>query len=95
MANLRGLSKKLQTAILHCGLIVKINTYQFYSQEQKRMISKYQITTPVFRQNRAGEWKNMDYEILSTCSAVEVVECLNSIYQQMKGWKCNDKERSI
>lgn len=85
MANLRGLAKKLQTAILQTGLVVKVNTYQFYSQEQKRMISKYQITTPVFRQNSAGEWKDMDYEILSTCSAVEVVECLNSIYQQTKG----------
>lgn len=54
MANLRGLTKKLQTAILQTGLVVKINTYQFYSQEQKRMISKYQITTPVFRPNSVG-----------------------------------------
>ena len=92
MANLRGLIKKLQTAILQTGLVVKVNTYQFYSREQKRMISKYQITTPVFRQNSVGEWKDKDYEILSTCSLVEVVECLNIIYQQMKGWKCNDKE---
>lgn len=84
MTNLRGLTKKLQTAILYTGLVVKINTYQFYSQEQKRMISKYQITTPVFRQNRVGEWKYMDYEILSTCSAVEFVECLNEIYNEVK-----------
>lgn len=84
MANLRGLTKKLQTAILQTGLVVKVNTYQFYSREQKRMISKYQITTPVFRPNSAGEWKDMDYEILSTCSAVEVVECLNEIYKAVR-----------
>lgn len=90
MANLRGLTKKLQTAILQTGLVVKINTYQFYSQEQKRMISKYQITTPVSRQNSVGEWKHTDYEILSTCSVIEVVECLNEVYQKMKGWKDGD-----
>lgn len=48
------------------------------------MISKYQITTPVFRQNSVGEWKDMDYEIFSTCSAVEVVECLNEIYKAVR-----------
>ena len=82
--NLKRLVKKLQTAILQTGLVVKINTYQFYSKGQKRMISKYQITTPVYRQNSAGEWKDMYYEILSTCSAVEVVECLNEIYKAVR-----------
>lgn len=84
MANLRGMAKKLQTALLQDGVVVKVNTYQFYSQDQKRMISKYQITTPVFRPNSVGEWKDMDYEILSTCSAVEVVECLNEIYKAVR-----------
>lgn len=84
MANLRGLTKKLQTAILNTGLGIKVNTYQFYSQDQKRMINKYQITTPVFKQNSVGEWKDMEYEILSTCSAVDVVECLNEIYREIK-----------
>lgn len=87
MANLRRLIKKLQTAILHTGLVVKINVYKFYSKEQKRMISKYQITTPVSCRNKHGEWKNKDYEILSTCSTVEVVECLNDIYQKMRDFE--------
>lgn len=84
MAKLRGLIKKLQTAILHTGLVVKVNTYQFYSQEQKRMISKYQIMTPAYQPTRSGEWKDRDYEILSTCSMVEVVECLNEVYKAVK-----------
>lgn len=84
MANMRELTRKLQMAILHTGLAIKVNTYQFYSKEQRKMISKYQIATPVFRPNSVGEWKDMDYEILSTCSAVEVVECLNEIYKAVR-----------
>lgn len=82
--NLNRLYKKLQTAILYTGLAVKVNTYQFYSQEHNRIISKYQITTPVFRPNSAGEWKDIDYEIISTCSVGEVVECLNYIYKSVR-----------
>lgn len=81
MANLKGIMRKLQQAILRTGLVIKINSYQFYSEEQKRLISKYRIITPVFRQNKNGEWKDIDYEVLSTCSLVEVVECLNDIYK--------------
>lgn len=44
MANLRMISKKLQTAILSTGHIVKINTNQFYSKEQNRMITMYSVT---------------------------------------------------
>ena len=81
MANFKGIMRKLQQAILRTGLVIKINSYQFYSEEQKRLISKYRIITPVFRQNKNGEWKDIDYEVLSTCSLVEVVECLNDIYK--------------
>lgn len=44
MANLRSISKKLQTAILSTGHIIKINTNQFYSKEQNRMITMYSVT---------------------------------------------------
>ena len=43
MANLRGKMEKLQTARVKNGLIVKINQNQFYSEDQKRMITSYQI----------------------------------------------------
>lgn len=41
MANLKGKVKKLQTAIVQRGLIIKINQNQFYSDDQKRMITIY------------------------------------------------------
>lgn len=82
--NLRGIMKKLQTAILHTGLVVKVNTYQFYSPEQNRMINRYEIVTPVYKPTTAGSWRDMDYSILVTCSQVEVVECLNEIYKAVR-----------
>jgi hypothetical protein len=85
--NLRGKMKKLQTAIVKTGLVIKINTYQFYSVEQKRMITSYSIVTPVYRfSERKQEWKHTDYEILKTCSIVEVIYCLLDIYKAVKIW---------
>lgn len=67
LANLKGKVKKLQTAIVQRGLIVKINQNQFYSADQKRMITIYRIITPVytFKKNKQ-EWKTEDFEILKT-----------------------------
>ena len=47
MANLRGKMKKLQTALVKRGMIIKINQRQFYSEDQNRMITSYSIVTPV------------------------------------------------
>lgn len=84
MANLRGIMKKLQTAILHEGLVVKVNTFQFYSCEQKRMINKYQVSTPTLHKLKTGRWKEQDYELLSTCSPADVINCLNDIYRAVR-----------
>lgn len=87
MPNLRGIMKKLQTAILHTGLVIKVNTYQFFSPEQNRMINRYEIVTPVYKPTTAGNWRDMDYSILATCSVVEIINCLNDIYQAMKEYR--------
>ena len=84
MANIRGLMKKLQKAILHCGFIVKINTYQFYSDEQKRMINIFAVSTPVCKRNRYEEWVTKDYEIMRSSSGMDVLNCLNEIYKAVK-----------
>lgn len=82
MANLKGKVKKLQTAIVQCGLIVKINQNQFYSNDQKRMITIYRILTPVYTfKTKKQEWKTDDFEILKTASIPEVILCLIEIYK--------------
>ena len=82
MANLKGKMKKLQTAIVKSGLVIKINQNQFYSAEQCRMITSYRIITPVECYNPGKkEWKTKDYEILKTCSMVDLIYCLLDIYK--------------
>lgn len=79
--------KKLQTAIVKAGLVIKINTHQFYSAEQNRMITSYSICTPVtYFSERKQEWKIMDYEILKSCSMPEIIFCLLDIYKAVKAW---------
>lgn len=83
--NLSQIMKKLQRAIMKKGLVIKIGTTQFYSQEQNRMITIYILSTRVL-QNVRGEWKERDYEIFRSASQIEIVECLNDIWQAVKEW---------
>ena len=73
--------EKLQRAILQTGLVVKIGTSQFYSDEQDRIITMYILSTPTLQQKKDGTWKMRDYEILRSASMIDVVECLNEIYK--------------
>ena len=86
--NLNGKMKKLQTAIVKRGLVIKVGSSQFYSVEQKRMITSYQISTPVlYWAVRAEEWKIKDYEILRSCSMVDIILCLADIYKAVSKWR--------
>lgn len=87
MAKLNVIKTKLQRAILTKGLVIKINTNQFYSADQNRLITMHVLSTPVMERNRDGEWKTKDYEILRTASMVDVVKCLQAIWEAMRGWK--------
>ena len=85
--NLKGKMKKLQTAIVKTGLVIKINTHQFYSDDQKRMITSYSICTPITQYApRKEKWKYTDMVILKTCSMPEVIYCLLDIYKAVRTW---------
>ena len=81
---LDGIIKKLQRAIISKGLIVKIKNDQFWSEEQKRLITVKQVCILVSYRNRNDEWKQKDYEILKTCSLLEVCECLKDIWEAVR-----------
>ena len=86
--NLKGKMKKLQTAIIQTGLVIKINQRQFFSDDQKRVITSYSICTPItYYAERKGEWKVTDFEILKTYSMPEVIFCLLDIYKAVSGWR--------
>lgn len=86
--NLRGKMKKLQMAIIRTGLVIKINQYQFYSDDQNRVITSYRICTPVtYYSEKKGEWKITDHEIIKTYSMPDAILCLLDIYKAVSGWK--------
>ena len=76
--------RKLQRAILQKGLVIKIGSTQFYSEEQNRMITIHILSTRVTYRNTHGEWKERDYEILRSASQIEIVNCLNDIWQAVR-----------
>lgn len=82
--NLNAIMRKLQRAILQKGLVIKIGSTQFYSAEQNRMITIHILSTRVTCRNTHGEWKEKDYEILRSASQIEVVNCLNDIWQAVR-----------
>ena len=82
--NLNTIIRKLQRAILQKGLVIKIGSTQFYSVEQNRMITIHILSTRVMQKNQRDEWKERDYEILRSASQIEIVNCLNDIWQAVR-----------
>ena len=71
MADMSKLMYKLQTALKQKGYIIYINTQQFYSEEQDRLIKVYIL-------------KHGKDELLRTASQIKVVKALNEIWQEVK-----------
>lgn len=78
--------RKLQGALLTKRLPVKIDTHQFYSAEQGRMITMYTLTTPTLGMVM-GKWKTRDYEIMHTASQFDVVMTLKEIWEALADWE--------
>ena len=72
--NYNQTTKKLQKALLTKGIIYKINTYQFFSEDQNRFITGYRITEKQAYKKKNGEMSVKDVELLNTCSQVEVLQ---------------------
>ena len=71
MADMSKLMYKLQSALKQKGYIIYINTQQFYSEEQDRLIKVYIL-------------KHGKDELLRTASQIKVVKALNEIWQEVK-----------
>ena len=82
--NIRKTINKLQSALIAKGYIYKINTYQFFSDQQNRMITGYRITQkqPYRKKNR--EMSVKDVELLNSCSQVEVLKWFVSKWEEVK-----------
>ncbi len=71
MADMSKLMFKLQTALKQKGVIVCINTNQFYSKEQDRFIKMYIV-------------KHNNKEVIKTASQIKVINTLNEFWQEVK-----------
>ena len=76
MADMSKLIYKLQTALKQKGVLVYINTQQFYSKEQDRFIKMY-----ILKQNKK--------ELLKTASQIKVINKLNELWQEVKNEEGN------
>lgn len=73
--NIKQTINKLQKALIQRGYIYKINTYQFFSEQQNRMITGYRIT------QKQGK---KDAELLNSCSQVEVLKWFMEKWKEVK-----------
>ena len=78
MADMSKLMYKLQTALKQKGYIIYINTKQFYSEEQDRLIKVYIL-------------KHGKDELLKTASQIKVVKALNEIWQEVRNGEEGNK----
>lgn len=81
MAKLNKLMKKLQMAILNRGVKVKVNTIQFFVQEQGKMATCYTVTQKKWSDSKC---KMTDQVVLKTCSIVEVIKFLAELLEELK-----------
>ena len=72
--NIKQTTNKLQKALIQRGYIYKINTYQFYREQQNRMITGYRITQKQPYRKKNEEMSVKDVELLNSCSQVEVLK---------------------
>lgn len=78
--NLKRLMYKLQTALLCKGVRVKINQFQSYSEQSKRMITKYVLTVP----KQEGD-KIKNEKLLESYRLSEVVQKLAELLRGGSG----------
>lgn len=87
--NIRKTINKLQSALITKGYIYKINTYQFYSDQQNRMITGYRITQKQPCRKKNGEMSVKDVELLNNCSKVEVLKWFVGKWNEVKERESN------
>lgn len=82
--NIRKTINKLQSALIAKGYIYKINTFQFYSDQQNRMITGYRITQKQTYRKKNGEMSEKDVELMNSCSQVEVLKWFVEEWNEVK-----------
>lgn len=78
--------QKLQMAILQQGLAVTVSRRQFFSTKTQHFITITALNIKVLHFfKKKGEWKEQNYEIMSSASQLEIIESLLEIYKAVSG----------
>ena len=77
MADMSKIMYKLKKALKQKGYIIYINTQQFYSKEQDRLIKVYIL-------------KHGKDELLRTASQIKEINKLNELWQEVKDEEGNE-----
>lgn len=73
-------------AILQQGLAVTVSRRQFFSTKTQHFITITALNIKVLHFfKKKGEWKEQNYEIMSSASQLEIIECLLEIYKAVSG----------
>ena len=80
--NLKATALKLQTALVHKGVHVSINQFQYYSDKAERMVTKFVLTRPMYVK-KEKKWKNV--AICETYQMIDVVKKLSSLLKDDGG----------
>ena len=73
-------------AILQQGLAVTVSRRQFFSTKTQHFITITALNIKVLHFfKKKGEWKEQNYEIMSSASKLEIIECLLEIYKAVSG----------
>ncbi len=85
VSNIIALSIKFH-AILQQGLAVTVSRRQFFSTKTQHFITITALNIKVLHFfKKKGEWKEQNYEIMSSASKLEIIECLLEIYKAVSG----------
>lgn len=74
------LSNKLKQALLHKGIIVYLDTEEFYSEKQNRLIKMYILSQRVFDEKKNRYCKQ---QLLKTADHNGIVQYLADMYKEV------------
>lgn len=84
-------ARQIQTGLIHKGIRYRLNTSQFFSEEQNRMITVYSVTEKQAYKKKNGEMSMKDVQLLRTCSQVDVLKWFAAEWERVKDEiKCNE-----
>lgn len=76
--------RKLQTAINQQGYKILYSTSQFYSQQQDRPVTVYQLKQAFWDEKKK---RNCNVELFKSTSQIQILLYLRDLWYEINGWE--------